>query len=313
MSIICAHDVSHVRFSAPDLEQMKGFLLDFGLVEKKSSDNDLWMGGLGAAPFLHHTVLGEPGFAALGFQARSLEDLEAIAEAHGAPVTNADWPGGGLRVTLTDPNGFTVDLVANQSTKEPEIAGASPVNTAFAKPRVSEIQRVSPGPARVFRLGHVVLEVEDFETSYKWYAENFGMLISDRVNLPTGDTIGAFMRFNRGDQLTDHHSLFLLQGPNGVRFNHAAFEVGDIDDVMKGHTHLKAKNHTPSWGVGRHILGSQIFDYWRDPWGHELEHWTDGDLFKASDPENVVGLDALVGTQWGEPHPMAAQVPDVSK
>ena len=29
------------------------------------------------------------------------------------------------------------------------------------------------------------------------------------------------------------------------------------------------------------MLGSQIFDYWRDPWGHTVEHWTDGDLLDA--------------------------------
>jgi len=31
--------------------------------------------------------------------------------------------------------------------------------------------------------------------------------------------------------------------------------------------------------VGRHILGSQIFDYWADPAGFKIEHYTDGDLF----------------------------------
>ena len=35
---------------------------------------------------------------------------------------------------------------------------------------------------------------------------------------------------------------------------------------------------TTTTGVGRHVLGAQVFDYWRDPWGHVLEHFTDGDL-----------------------------------
>ena len=50
---------------------------------------------------------------------------------------------------------------------------------------------------------------------------------------------------------------------------------------MCGHDWLKEKGRRHEWGVGRHILGSQIFDYWRDPWGHTLEHWTDGDLLDA--------------------------------
>ena len=40
------------------------------------------------------------------------------------------------------------------------------------------------------------------------------------------------------------------------------------------------------WGVGRHLLGSQMYDYWRDTHGFTHEHWTDGDLLDASIPEN---------------------------
>ena len=35
------------------------------------------------------------------------------------------------------------------------------------------------------------------------------------------------------------------------------------------------------WGIGRHVLGSQLFDYWFDPDGFEYEHYTDGDVFTA--------------------------------
>ena len=79
-----------------------------------------------------------------------------------------------------------------------------------------------------------------------------------------------------------------------------------MDDLMRSHTHLKAARRTPAWGVGRHILGSQIFDYWKDPWGHELEHWTDGDLFNAADGSNRADFQTLMGVQWGPLHPMFA-------
>ena len=121
-----------------------------------------------------------------------------------------------------------------------------------------------------------------------------------------GMAIGAFMRCDRGDTLTDHHTLFLLQSPGAPRFNHAAFEVADFDDLMRGHMYLKRAKRSAAWGVGRHILGSQIFDYWKDPWGHELEHWTDGDLFTAADGSNKSTLKELLGVQWGPQHPMMA-------
>ena len=52
--------------------------------------------------------------------------------------------------------------------------------------------------------------------------------------------------------------------------------------------------------MGRHIMGSQIFDYWKDPFGNELEHWTDGDLFTAADPpQKHADAGALLAVQWG--------------
>ena len=114
------------------------------------------------------------------------------------------------------------------------------------------------------------------------------------------------MRCDRGDQPTDHHTLFLAQLPQPAGYMHAAFEVAHFDDLMLGHAHLKSRDRDQAWGVGRHIMGSQIFDYWRDPWGHELEHWTDGDLFTAADPPNKMPFTALLAVQWGAQHPMLA-------
>ncbi len=52
----------------------------------------------------------------------------------------------------------------------------------------------------------------------------------------------------------------------------------DPDAVHIGHYYLKQGGYQNEWGVGRHLLGSQVFDYWRDPWGHMFEHYADGDL-----------------------------------
>jgi len=51
--------------------------------------------------------------------------------------------------------------------------------------------------------------------------------------------------------------------------------------------------------VGRHLLGSQIFDYWRDPWGQKHEHYADGDLFDAAQPPGYHVLDRAGLYQWG--------------
>jgi hypothetical protein len=55
--------------------------------------------------------------------------------------------------------------------------------------------------------------------------------------------------------------------------------------------------------MGRHILGSQIFDYWQDPWGDKHEHYCDGDLLTAGLRTGIhpVSRDAM--SQWGPPMP----------
>ena len=307
MSVIRIADISHVRFSAPDLGAMQAFLTEFGLKSEIWSDGALYARGAGTAPFVHATTTGEPAFTALGLRADSVADLETLARAHGVAVEPFHAPGGGHVVRLRDPDGRTVEVVAGQTPVAPLPLEPDAVrNTAAAHPRQRQPVRLSSGPANVVRLGHAVLEVSDFRTLEAWYKDNFGFITSDEIELAPGMAMGAFLRCDRGDQPTDHHTLFLLQSPKGPGFNHAAFEVSNMDDLMRGHTHLKNAGRTAAWGVGRHILGSQVFDYWKDPWGHELEHWTDGDLFTVADGSHKATMQDLLGVQWGPLHPMMA-------
>jgi len=307
MSTIKIRDIAHVRFRAPDLETMKSFLADFGLTQIASNDGVLYARGAGPQPFVHATAQGEPGFVALGLQADSVAALETLAAREGVAVEKSPAPGGGFVVRLRDPDGNCVETVAGQSVAEPlPLPIEPPHNDARAKARLRKPARLAAGPAHVVRLGHAVLEVKDFRASEAWYKSRFGFITSDEIEMAPGMAIGAFMRCDRGETPTDHHTLFLLQSPNAPRFNHAAFEVADFDDLMLGHSHLKQAKRTPVWGVGRHILGSQIFDYWKDPWGHELEHWTDGDLFAAGDGSHKATFQDLLGVQWGPNHPMMA-------
>lgn len=304
--MIKIQDIAHVRFSAPDLGAMKAFLVQFGLAPIDSEDGILYARGAGTQPFIHATSLGEPRFDALGLRATSLSDLERLAVSERAKVEPLQAPGGGFVVRLRDPDGHTVEVVAGQDRVDPlPTPPAETHNTAGAKARIRVPLRLCEGPAHVVRLGHAVLEVSDFRVSERWYKERFAFITSDEIELAPDMAIGAFLRCDLGDTPTDHHTLFLLQSPTAPRFNHAAFEVIDLDDLMCGHTHLKRAQRVPAWGVGRHVLGSQIFDYWKDPWGHELEHWTDGDLFAAADGSRKATLRDLLAVQWGPLHPMA--------
>ena len=306
MAIIKVEDIAHVRFSAPDLAVMRSFLGDFGMTCFEEGGRLYGRGGDGR-PFVHVTQHGEAKFLGVGLRAASVADLEKLAVSQGLPVEDLDEPGGGKVVRLVDLDGYGVEVVAGQDTGEVSLPYGDPLrNTAASKPRFRTMVRLDAGPAHIRRIGHAVLKVRDFRASEAWYKERFGFLTSDEVEAAKDVPLGAFMRCDLGDRPADHHTLFLAQLPGAPGLLHAAFEVANLDDLMLGHQHLKSRNRQAAWGVGRHIMGSQVFDYWKDPFGNELEHWTDGDLFTAQDPPKTMPMSALLEVQWGSPHPMFA-------
>jgi catechol 2,3-dioxygenase-like lactoylglutathione lyase family enzyme len=303
-AIAKAEDIAFVRFFAPDLDKMEQYLADFGLVRAFRSEDRLAMRGADAEPFVHLTERGPAAFGGAGFRVSARGDLDALARASGANVTDSPFPGGGHAVALTDPNGFPIWVVHGQSRPPALPLPPAPLlNDAARRPRIDAPTRMDKGPSTVKRLGHVVLNVKSYPETRAWMQRHLGLIVSDEVQIAgPGSEIGAFMRCDRGDTPTDHHTVFLV-GTGTPKFNHAAFEVAHTDDLMRGHYHLKEKGAAHEWGIGRHILGSQIFDYWRDPWGHALEHWTDGDLYTAGSGSRVATLRDLIGTQWGPEAP----------
>ena len=306
MAVTKIEDIAHVRFAAPNLSTMRSFLEDFGMACFEDRGR-LYGKGSDGRPFVHVTEPGEAKFLAVGFRAETVADLEKLAAHEGAVIEDSTEPGGGKILRLTDPDGYGVEVVAGQANGEATCSFEDKQrNTTIVRPRQRSTVRFDPGPAHVHRIGHAVLKVRDVRVSEKWYKDRFGFLTSDEVEAATDVPAGAFMRCDRGDKLADHHTLFLAQLPGKLGLLHAAFEVANLDDLMLGHRHLKTRKWKPAWGVGRHIMGSQIFDYWKDPFGNELEHWTDGDLFTAADPPQKMPLGALLAVQWGSPHPMFA-------
>jgi catechol 2,3-dioxygenase-like lactoylglutathione lyase family enzyme len=300
--MIKVRDVAYVRFGAPDLDAMERFLTDFGLVVTAREPDRLFVRATDPEPYVHVTERGEAGFRGVAFEAGSAEDLVAAAKLPGAsPVEKIDAPGGGQRVRFTDPDGFAVEVVHGRELLAPlPVRGAAPLNRGSEQLRQGTLQRVDAGPSCVKRIGHAVVRVSDFEKSEAWYKSRFGFVTSDEVYL--GDpknVVTAFMRCDLGEEYSDHHT-FLCVGLGEPGFDHAAFEVEDIDAVMVGHDHLEKAGYAHHAGIGRHVLGSQVFDYWKDPWGHVLEHFTDGDLLNRHHPTGSFDPGTALGTQWGK-------------
>lgn len=140
----------------------------------------------------------------------------------------------------------------------------------------------------VHKLGHYGYLTAMFDEDIEFYTTCFNFVPSDILYEEADSQIDTlvFMDLDKGKEYVDHHTLFFgrVQNPDSAlteprhRLHHCSFEVDDFDTQLLGHEYLLQKGYTPVWGVGRHILGSQIFDYWKDPSGFTVEHYADGDV-----------------------------------
>ncbi len=306
--------LSFLHYESPDLSRSTSFLLDFGLQIAESSDHEVFLRAANNAPFCYRITRGStPRFSGFGLKVESRNDLERLAAIEGASaIYPAPYPGGGNAICLTDPSGFTVEAISGQreATPLPQRA-AMPLNLGTTLSRVNATQRPPLTPPEVLKLGHLVLEVADFQSTCAWYTRHFGFIPSDVQVLPDGSPTVAFLRLNLGDSPADHHTLALAQTFRPA-YSHSAYEVVDMDAVGTGQRILQQRGWQHAWGIGRHILGSQVFDYWNDPWGGKHEHYCDGDVFTEDMPTGIhpVSRDAM--SQWGQPMPASFTRPSIN-
>jgi catechol 2,3-dioxygenase-like lactoylglutathione lyase family enzyme len=306
MAGIKVTDVAYGRLQSPDLDAQEEFLVNFGMVRAERTKNALYMRGYNDKHHLHVTQLGEPKFLGFAMFARSEDDLKAIAKVPGASgIENIDEPGGGKRVRLTEPNGYTIEVVHGIQTVAPLKYERQPVNWRDKLfERKGDLMRLKREPAKVIRMGHAVMGAPDVKKTVQWFRETLGLIQSDDVYAGNpNNVIGSFNRADCGDDYVDHHVFFCAMNPK-AGLNHFSFEVADVDDVFIGHEYLKSKGkYEHMWGIGRHLLGSQIYDYWADPWGRVHEHWTDSDRLNAKNGSNLLDVSVGFSSQWGEGPP----------
>ena len=300
--MIHAKEVAYVRYSAPDLDAMQEFLIDFGLQTAVRTADRLYMRTAGSAPFVHVTELGDIRSVGLGLVASSEGDLHTLATHFHAEVKDNPEPGGGKIVTIRDIEGYQVDVVHGMTPSEPiPVRKPIPLNASNEAVRFGRTQALEPGPSHLIKIGHVVLKGPNFPAQLDFYRTVFGFQISDSYFAQNeNNMIAAFMHCGLGKHYTDHHSLALIADAKVV-IEHSAYEVIDWDDLIIGNAHLASKGYKHSWGVGRHIYGRQIFDYWRDPFGNKLEHETDGDLVNEDYVPEHRHISAEELSQWGPP------------
>ncbi len=304
---IRVHDLATLEFAGPDVELAWSFFTGFGLAGKRADDGSLLFSAEAGAPV---AVIYRPAphaeFLGPTFAVRATADLERLASRTGAEApAPLELPGSPPGITLTDPNGVVVKVAYFANWRELPCCGEAPaINRGDARPRVNAARRPKRCPSRVLRLGHMVLGTPKWEDTARFYIDTFGLIPSDVQCLQDGRPAIAFLRCDRGDQPADHHTFVVGRLPV-LDFEHAAFEVPDLDAVGTGGEALRDGGFRRAWGIGRHILGSQIFDYWYGPDGRKFEHFADGDLFDASHPTEYHAMSMAALAQWGPPLPAA--------
>ena len=303
--IIKVVDLAWLRFEKPDPTRAEAFARAFGFHVADRSPEELRLRGTEAgAPCVLIRTGDRSRFTGFALRAADESDVRRLAEHLDVAVRPLPESLGGLAVDLTDPSGVPVSVVAGMH-ELPELPPQQPLtlNSGLHPARVNATQRPPRVPARVRRLGHVVLQSTRYLETLNWYLDTFGMIVSDFLYFPGQRERGPAMSFIRCDRSTtpaDHHTLALTLGPAN-RYVHSAYQVSDLDALAAGGEYLRERGYVRSWGIGRHIQGSQLFDYWRDPDGFLVEHFADGDLFDATVAPGWAPFTASGLSQWGPP------------
>ena len=296
-------DLAWIEFEKPDLQRAETFARAFGFAVAAREPNALYLrGSLPGTPCL--VIRKGPGTRFVGstFKAADEADLQRLANATGRRVEPVDDPTQGAIVRLVDPSGFPVSVIYVRESL-PALPEQPPHTLNFGTDhhRFNTTQRPPREPATVQRLGHLVLATPHFLRSLDWYLDTFGLIVSDFQYVPGQRERGpalAFTRCDNGTVPSDHHTLALHLGPVAT-YSHSAYQVTDLDAVAAGGEYLLRRGYERAWGIGRHVQGSQIFDYWRDPDKVMVEHYTDGDLFDNTLEPGWAPLTASGLSQWG--------------
>lgn len=212
----------------------------WGLRVVERDDTGAWLRGTGE----NHHVLSltgaeQNGLGCLSFALATPVEVNAAAQALercGVPLLEAPGrsprPGGGYALRFCDPEGRTIEFVA-------EVEAVKPLT----------LDECSP-----IGVTHVVLNTADIDSSVRFYTEVLGLRVSD-----WSEHQMAFLRCN-----SYHHAIAFNQA-NWASVNHVAYEMPSVDHFMRGIGRLRHHGRTPLWGPGRHGPGNNTFSYFADP------------------------------------------------
>jgi 2,3-dihydroxy-p-cumate/2,3-dihydroxybenzoate 3,4-dioxygenase len=231
-----------------------------------------YLRGSGTFPYLLALEQGDRPCARSTTFVCSHPELDALTvrvekSGFASTATVSDDPGGGEGFIVQLPEGELFRFLADSTEVAPLPSGDLPV-----------------------KLTHVVVNSIDAEASARAAEVALGFRVSDRTRGM------VFVRCN-----DSHHSTAFARA-GFASLNHVAFEMEDVDAVMRGIGRLRDHKFTPAWGPGRHGPGANVFAYFIAPFGAVVEFSTAvekvPDDHRAGEPEEWTWPPNRID-QWG--------------
>ena len=262
-----------IELALPDPAAAARFLTDiWGMAAAEVRETTHYLRGSGPFPYLVAIEEASDSFVRSTTFVCSAERLAELADniaAHGltaTPVTSGD-PGGGHGLIVELAEGEILRFLADTTEVAPLQGHDLPV-----------------------KLTHIVFNSIDAEASGDLTERALGFRVSDRTRGM------VFVRCN-----DSHHSTAFARA-GFASLNHIAFEMEDIDAVMRGIGRLRDHAMTPAWGPGRHGPGANVYAYFIAPFGPVIEFSTAvekvTDNYKTGAPEDWTWPQGRID-QWG--------------
>ena len=245
--------VRSIELGVRDLHQSAEFYTKVWALEEVSAAGDTMH--FRATGGEHHvlTIRERPQASLLGvhFAAadrHAVDQLCAKAKGYGVAAANDPAPldasaGGGYGFRFETPDGLPM-TISSDSAQHPDVV----------------VDRSRPT-----KISHVVLNSARTDDQVPFFIDVLGFKFSDSTHM---------MEFLRCS--ADHHSIAIFRN-NGPSLNHVAYELPNIDGLMRGAGRLKRSGFDVEWGVGRHGPGSNVFSYFIEPNGFVAEYTTELD------------------------------------
>lgn len=262
-----------IELVLPKAADAAAFMTDvWGMAQAEVRGQTHYLRGSGPLPYLLALTEGPNSFVRTVTWLCSEAELESlrgrvsVSGLRSTPTTSDD-PGGGYGLIVELPEGELFRFLTSTSA-------------------VASIE----GRDLPVQLTHVVLNSNDAEATSRVAEQVLGFRVSDRTKGM------VFVRCN-----DSHHSTAFARA-GFASLNHIAFEMQNLDAVMRGVGRLRDHRQSPAWGPGRHGPGANVFAYYIAPFGAVVEFSTAVDKvpddYKVGAPEDWTWPAGRID-QWG--------------